>query len=579
MNKQTRTSWVLHLVAVFALAIAFGFLYFTNHAWGTWGDDSAGYIYLAGQMEQGEPLVYDDPIATAGITFFENEKLARWLTPTHHEFIHPDGTIASKYPIGTSMLLYAGSIVTGDSSGFYIVTPGLAVLSLVLLYTLVQVLLPKQRFRHVIGLAAAIMLGLSGLYFDYAVAQPMREIPSIFFLLLFSVLFALSLRYHGKKWLHYGLTACAALAMGMAMNIRETTLLVLPGAVAFGAIALWKAKTGWKDNVKRLLPTVGVFLGALIIGVLPTIWNSYTISVNNEPFKARDVGDTVLLSNANHIQSLSVENVLNNDGKFRNGEGSLPHYWKVMQNATPLTYFLVFAVFGLWFFWKQGQWGKATAVFLSGWILGILTIFAMWVNPYSRYIMPLFPPLLLLTGVGGYAFIAVIIPRVFADVRSARIVQGALVLAVCVTTFYSYQPVVKQLEREFATRPTYLRFKSITQNDLGQLRALGDQLNDQATQPVLLFSGEWQYGTSETFQAHTGVKTIRSPFEQKFQNDFQLVDRFFQTELIPKYDLFIWVDDTTEKETRDWLAQQNAESIAEYAFSFENNVSIYRVTP
>lgn len=579
MKKEQLTGWVLHGVAVLAIALSFGALYFTNHAWGTWGDDSAGYIYLAGRMHQSQPLVYNDPLATAGITFFDDEKLARWLAPTHHEFINPDGTIASKYPIGASMLLYAGSLLTGDSSGFYIVTPALAVLNLILLYILVQVLLPKQRFRQVIGLGAVITLGLSNLYFDYAVAQPMREIPSITFILLFAVLFAFGLRQFEKKWVHYMLIALSALAMGMAITVRETTMLILPGAVAFGAIALWQKKETVWANTKRLLPTVGIFLGALIIGILPTIWNSYTISVNNEPFKKRDVGDTVLLSNANHIQSLSVENVFDNDGKFRPGEGSLPHYWGVIQNATPIAYFLVFAAFGLWFFWRQGQWGKATAVFLTGWILGILIIFAMWVNPYSRYIMPLFPALLLLTSVGAYAFVADVIPHVFANGRFAKAIQSTLVLAIGLTAITSYQPVVEQLEREFATNPPYLRFKSITENDLAQLRDLGGQLALQAEKPVLLFSGEWQYGTSETFQAHTGVQAIRAPLEQRFDTDEEQVAQFLKQEVTQKYDFFVWIDDTTEQPTHDWLATQRIEPVAQYGFSFEDDVKIYRILP
>lgn len=579
MQAQKRNSVVMHIVAVIALAVSFSFLYFTNHAWGAWGDDSAGYIYLAGRMEQQQPLVYNDELATAGLQFFGDEKLARWLIPTHHEFINPDGTIASKYPIGASMLLRGGGLLMGDSSGFYIVTPFLAVLNLILLYLLVQVLFPKQKFRHAIGIASATSLGLSTLYFDYAVAQPMREIPSITFILFFALFFSLALKHFDstRRWLPPGLIVLAALAMGMAINIRETTVLILPGAVLFGVVALWQTKKDVTANIKRLLPTVGIFLAALLIGVLPTIWNSYTISINKEAFKARDTSGVALLSNGNHIQSLSIENIFDNDGKFRPGEGALPHYWQVIQNASPLAYFLVFAAVGLWYVWQKDRWGKATAVFLVGWIFGILTIFAMWVNPYSRYIMPLFPPLLLLTAIGGYAFIARVIPAVFSKTKHTKYIQAGLMAVVGITIFTSYSPTIEQLQKEFATYPPYMRFKSMTAGDLQQLRDLGVSLQQQSEKPVLLFSGEWQYGTSETFEAHTGVKAIRYALEQRFTPDPKKVDQFIDEKILTEYDLYVWTDNSSSEEMVEWLAKQKLTLVAQYEFSFEPSAKIYRV--
>ena len=128
-----RTFLFIAGVSIF-LAGIFGVLYFNDHAWGAWGDDSAGYIFLAGRMSMGLPLVYTDPIAADGLQFFGDEKLARWLTPTHHEFINPSGMIASKYPIGVSLLMFVVSKLAGTTDAFYVVTPLLAALNIVLTY-------------------------------------------------------------------------------------------------------------------------------------------------------------------------------------------------------------------------------------------------------------------------------------------------------------------------------------------------------------------------------------------------------------------------------------------------------------
>ncbi len=101
-----KKSHLITIVFIIVISLFFGWLYLAQHSWGTWGDDSAGYIYLWGLMDQGKPLVYQEPLTVQALEFFGDEKLARWTTPTHHEIISPSGYIASKYPIGLSLLMY-----------------------------------------------------------------------------------------------------------------------------------------------------------------------------------------------------------------------------------------------------------------------------------------------------------------------------------------------------------------------------------------------------------------------------------------------------------------------------------------
>lgn len=558
------------------LGAIFGRIYFDDHSWGAWGDDSAGYIYLAGLMYEGEPLVYFDELVAKGYEYFQDEKLSRWLTPTHHFLINQQGVIASKYPVGASMLMVWFARIVGNSDGFYIMTPFLAALNVALVYILAVLLFPKNRYRHAIGILAAVFLGFSGLYYDYAIAQPMREIPSITFLLLATIFLIQSVRLlrdrDGQMPLAIALLALSGLSFGMSVNVRETSLLVLPGLAVFAIMELWGKQHGtlWV-HVRRLLPYVAVFFVSVVIGVVPTIQNSYNLSQEKEVFKERDTSEVVLLSNIGHINTISIENVFDNQGKFRPGKGSLPHYWGVMQKSVPVPYFLVFVALGIVFLWRES---RSRTLLLLLWFLGTLTIFSLWVNPYSRYILPLFPPLMLFGAYGIVTFLQKVVPTFFQG-RAMRILAA---LCVGVGFVAAYQPVFAQVRENLHT--DVYQFKAISQNDFGTLHTIAEDVRsyqDGDREPVIMFTGEWQYGTSETLQAHTGVKTIRSPFEQRFAFDQEELLFFLNEQLLPGQETYIWIDATTAPQTMEWFEDRNVKEVGAYQFTFQPDVHIYRI--
>lgn len=555
-----KLSTILHLCLITALVVGFGVLYFNDHAWGTWGDDSAGYIYLAGRMVQGEPLVYQDELATKGIEYFGDEKLARWLTPTHHQFINPNGTIASKYPIGASLVLYAASVLAGDSRAFYYVIPTLATVNLVLLYILGLQLFRFSRFRHVIAGLSAFGLGISNLYYDYAIAQPMREIPSITFMLL-SALLLFGLRAE-NRWVKVLPAAGSALAFGMAFNIRETAAMITPALAVLAFGLLWQKKLSIKENFKKAAPYAAVFFITSVIAIIPTIMNSIDISQNKVAFKARDTGNVVLLSNIGHLETLTFSNIFNSEGKFRPGKGSLEHYIDVMERAVPLPYFLALVGLGLILLWRKS---RMEAAFLFLWCFGILLIFSMWINPYSRYILPMFPMLMLLAVYGGVGFFVELAPKLF----SRKSLQALMLLAVIGAGVFAYQP--KVLDAQENLQEDVYRFKAISRNDLEQLYDIGEKLEGEKA--VLLFTGDWQYGTSETLEAHTGLKTIRFPYDQRFVFDKEETDAFLE-QLIEEYELYVWLDGTSSIEAVEWAANYTKETVWEGDFTFQPETAI-----
>ena len=178
MKRSMILQWVLTLSISVLLGVGAGAIYLDDHAWGAWGDDSPGYLFLAGQMLRGEPNVYQDALAARGLDFFGDEKLARWLTPTHHQFINTRGVLASKYPVGLSLVMYWTATLLSNDEAIYLVVPVLGAVNLALMYLLGLLLFRTYRYRHLVSGIAAAAMGVSNLYYDYAIAQPMREIPS-----------------------------------------------------------------------------------------------------------------------------------------------------------------------------------------------------------------------------------------------------------------------------------------------------------------------------------------------------------------------------------------------------------------
>ncbi len=566
-KRVLRTALCTALISA-ALAVAFGSIYFNDRAWGAWGDDSAGYIYLAGRMFSGLPLLYHDPLGAIGLEVFGDERLARWLIPTHHQFIAPDGTVASKYPVGLSLLMALAARMINSTDGFYIVNPLAATINIILVYLTAVTAFASYRFRHAVGVLAALALGLSNLYYDHALAQPMREIPSMTFLLVMTLGVIGFSRTCGRNRIQALLcSVVTGLAFGMAITIRETSIVLLPAIV----LGVWMMASGksWKTRIRTLLPYVAAFTVSVVIALIPTIQNSVRISAEKVVFKPRDSSRVVLLSNIGHINTLSLENVFDNQGKFRPGTGALPHYWNSIQHASPIHFFLVAVVVGILFLWRES---RALTIYFLLWGIGILTIFSLWINPYSRYILPLFPPLMLLGAYGVVRMMSDGLPILWKR-RSAGIAVGGLLLAVAVL---SYEPAVVEAKENFFNADAHI-FKAISYDDVQALTALGQIAETNADKPIVLFSGDWQFGTSETFEAHTGVKTIRFPFEQRFIFDAAEVQTAFDEVQNAGYDLFVWVDETSSIEVMNWMAQYQSSEVWGHDFSFQPAVRVYQI--
>src|SRR3990167_1347334 len=374
----------VHFFIIAALILFFGFLFFSNRAFGSCGDDSPGYIYLTHKIFFNKPLVYQDALVERGLDFFHKPARADFLAPRHHTIISPDGFVASIYPVGLSFLMVIPVLFTGNLDDIYFVLPFFAVATLVLVYGIAYILVRRWRYSFLIAFLSALALGLSTLYENYGISQPMREIPSIFFLLLALWFLLLLKEYTPKKPVFYVLLALSAISLGFSFNIRETGIILMPAFFMVGLSVARSYGWTWKGFILPALVFCLFLVGTLSL----TVWNSAQISAHSVSFDS-GTDAPVLLSNIDHLESFSLRNIYDNQGKFRPGEGGIVHYWGVIQAMSPLPFWFVLVVFGCVVYMYRGSKLVGGAFIL--WAGGVILLFSMWINPYSRYILPAFP--------------------------------------------------------------------------------------------------------------------------------------------------------------------------------------------
>lgn len=568
-NSNVGRLWfVFDIVIILLLGLVFSWFYLGAHAWGAWGDDSPGYIYTAAQLLHTQPLVSQSQLVQGALQYFGNEPWARLAAPTHHDIISPSGWVASRYPIGLSVLLYLVAAASLTSSAMYIVVPALAVATVIFTYLLAVLLVPSADYaKRVIGLLAAGTLGVTELFSSYAVSQPMRDIPALaFFLASFILLIVGCTKIHGQYW-KLAVLLCAGVFFGYSINIRETSaILLLPLVIALLHYTK-KNKNRWQV---MLIFCVGMVLAG---GVW--LWNSAAITVHKEKFRAKDITSIAISSNVDHIRSLSFTNLYNNQGKYKRGVGGVNQYVSVLReefNFWPP--FLLCSVLGVIALWQRQ---RQLAYVLISWFGSIFLLFSMWINPYARYILPLFPVVTVLAGYGGVVSLQWLQQRL----RLGRTSFGIMVILVVGSVFVGLQPLVAaRIQHVFKQE---LVNKAITYQDLENFTNIGksiaaDELNTTGKPPVVLVIGFWQSGAAEMIMANSSqVTAIRYPRKRQEQPPVDIMVGWLQ-QLSNQYQLYLWYDDSATAKEQELKQHFTLEPVTQTNFSFQPNVQIYAIT-
>lgn len=557
--------FVLDVVFCVLLSGIFGLWFLSNHAAGAWGDDAPGYMYTAGQILRHEPLVVQDTLVQQALDFFGDEHFARFVAPAHHEIIAPSGWVASRYPIGLSVLMAGAAWLWHSDTAMYLVVPLLAVIVVVLTYVLGIVTLPLlPAWKRVAALMAALAVGLADVFANYAVAEPMREIPSMVFFLASLILLVVAGRQTVPSRWRWILIALAGVCFGYSVNIRETSaVLLLPLGLVLTQKPLWSRSQRWRIGT--------VFAAAMLISLSVSIWNSAQITMHKEKFRSKDISRIAITSNFDHIQSLNPHNLFDNEGKFKPGVGGVQQYWEVLNGFSVWPPFVLFALVGVVALWQEQR--RLAAVYVS-WFLGIYGLFAMWINPYPRYILPLLPAVALLSAYG-------VMRAAYYVGRWLQLSpwwqRGLLALAV-LSFFVAQRPAIA--DRNSQLTATVGVYKAITVNDLEQLRALAAVIEQQASgKPALLIMfGDYKGGLAETTMIHTGLRVIRFPSKPNEQPQLDNLAQFL-SQLEQDYTLFVWYDPTiSAKEQRLLHYVQWSDPLLTQNYSFQPNVTLYAIT-
>jgi hypothetical protein len=551
---------IVDVVIVLALGLVSGIWFTWHHAFGAYGDDSPGYIYSAHQLLIGDDLVQQDPLVQTALDYFGSEPYARFVAPAHHEIISPSGWIASRYPIGLSLLMAGMAKLIGDTTGIYLVVPLLAVMVVLLTYLGAIWVFPLPPvWKRLVGLGSACIVIGSNLFANNAVAQPMREIPSMAFILLafYGLVWALK---HTNWKLAVGLIFAGAL-FGWAVGIRETTAILLIPFTLYGVLHV----------SQRRLKTALWFVIGCVLGYAVFIVQAVDITWHKEAFRDKDVTRIAVTANFDHIQSLAIHNLWDNQGKFKPGVGGLQQYWEVMQQFSPWFLFLPGVLLGLVYCWyHQRNWFWV----LGSWLVSVVGLFGMWINPYARYILPILPIVAWLSVLGVMYLWELFIRKL----QLQRFTSSLLLFLVAVSFVVAYQPsFAAQQERLLSGLPID---RELTKTDLEIIQAnLDTLLTDSQTTgkpPMLLMLGETKGGLAETIMTHSNVRVIRFPNKDKEQPPYDQLTAFLD-QLEQTNTLYLWYDPSVTALEQRYYNEQTLQPVATFNTSFASNISILRI--
>ncbi len=557
--------WIIDSIIVVLLLFISGIWFTWHHAYGAYGDDSPGYIYLAHQLLSGGDLVQQDPLVKQALDYFGSEPYARFVAPAHHEIISPEGWTASRYPIGLSVLMALAAAITGNTTAIYLVVPMAAVLIVLFTYLGAIWLLPVSAVqKRLVGLGSACIVIGCDLFANYAVAQPMREIPSMVFSLAAFYLLVWALQQKRKRY-WFGLIL-SALAFAFSVGIRETSvILIIPFLVYAGQVTK-------QAPYQQRLYSIGIFLFGCLLGYSIFIVQAVDITLHKAVFRAKDVSRIAVTSNFDHIQSLAIHNLWDNQGKFKPGVGGLNQYWDVLQQFSPWILFLPFLFVGLIYCWQRHRLWFWT---FGSWCVAVVLLFGMWINPYPRYILPILPLVAWLSMLGAFYSWELLTTKF----TLRRLTSISILLLLGISFVVAYQPTFAAQQLRLSTGTTIDR--ELTKSDLDTLQVAMRNIEQDAEStgklPLLIMLGSTKGGLAETLLTHSNVKTIRFPNKDKEQPPYELLTAFLD-QLGQTYTLYLWYDPTVTALEQRFYNEQELTLVTATATSFQSAINLYRIT-
>jgi hypothetical protein len=214
VSRRLNPVWLSRLaMAAFVIALLlYGNLLARKAAQAVGGSDSSGYARMARSLLDGA-IVQSVP----ELNLFDlPEEMIRSFMPLAYTYGPRPRTIAPFYPVGFPLHLAAAALIGGWKRGPFLVSPILAVLSLVLIYLTALELGLSRGY----AMAGAVMLGGGVTFIFMSLAAPMSDVAATFWALA-----AILASLRSRKRDAWALLAGAA--FGMSFLIRPTSALLL----------------------------------------------------------------------------------------------------------------------------------------------------------------------------------------------------------------------------------------------------------------------------------------------------------------------------------------------------------------
>lgn len=489
--------------------IFFLFLYLSNHTYGALGDDSPGYIFIATRYLQKESPVYVDELISNLLKKFTPAQASFALPHYTYRLVSLEGKIAPKTSLGFPALMALFGFTFGEE-GIYYLNPICGALLLLGLYFLILELFRKEKNKKTIAIGAVFLLGLSSRFWNYAVMEPLRDVPAATFLIWLIVFFAKGLR---KKSL--SLIALAGFLFAIAINVRETSVVAIP---TLAILALSCFDFNKRENKKWIITAGILFLITTFLGWSFSLYNNF-ISKN----EINSQTGQLLASNIDHVKSLRIKNMFDNRGRFRPGQGGLKIYFDLVKNYFYIPSQLFFIIMALIYLFSKKQ---KLGLFFLVWIFSFYLFFAMWVNPYHRYIFPIFPALASLLAYG----LSLAFNFCRKELSLGKTIKTATTIAAffLITLYFSpaferfYSLIIRQ-----GVKPTA---RSVLKEDYLKIK----QFNLTENNPIVIFLGD-SAAYAAYVEAHSGIRSVRAPVENEVKDIINYLLKL-------NYNVYLWND-------------------------------------
>jgi Dolichyl-phosphate-mannose-protein mannosyltransferase len=427
--------------------IFIAFLYFSNMSYGALGDDSPGYIFMASKIVETGSSTYQDEIVHL---FLENGLNARLALPhSGYNILNDDGLVGSVSAEGYPRIMAFFYIIFGPI-GFYIVNPLLSVLFLMSFYCLLKELFPFRESRTIFAFVCTFILSINGFFWTLSTYQPMTDTTPLLFICLSMLLFIKSFRIEKSGMLLIGLSG---LLFGWGLCIRYANVVLLLPFFAF-FIYSERRKLMSLSNIRLITIFTICILFASSVAIM-NIHENKTLQYHSQWSDDSTIKPS----------GLSLENIYNNQGKFKPGVGSFFIYKDVIMNKIFAPNILFFLIIGCLFLLVHS---KISFIFITLWMFAIVSLYLMWVNPYWRYIAPAIPAFIVL-----YVSALFAIPKLMVNKRIRILSITILVILVVIGNMGS----IARTDKIIFGNPSLPSDKSVSYGDFQNVMSIDNNFD------------------------------------------------------------------------------------------------------